>query len=107
MSCLSNPKPRKPISFLGITWYRNPKYGPHDMRLRCVSTHMRGYSDDFKTIAYCKHCHKKSDRHFVQWEDLQKVGFTPTQLRSVLEHSGDDIWFTEEEAFGPDGIKWR
>ena len=83
-SCIKNKQ-----KFLWFSYF-----GSHDYRLTYIGKFM-SCSEDFETTVKCKLCGCKSQRAFVSYNELLRVGFKPEFLDKIVEPFFDSVYEDE------------
>ena len=59
---------------------------PHEWKILEIGVHMAGVSDKFKVERECKHCGKWELQHFVEYEELIRLGYSKEELKEALRN---------------------
>ena len=79
MSCPLRPK--KKYTFL---FWEFDVSQPHEWDILKVGVHIPGTSDRFKVHKKCKHCGKFKKDHFVEHEELLRMGMSKEEIEEAL-----------------------
>lgn len=72
--------PNAPIqSYLGMFTAQR-----HQWDILKIGVHMAGESDTFKIHKHCRHCGKFQVEHFVEHEELIRLGFSLEEIKVAL-----------------------
>jgi len=78
MSCPIRPKVKR--KFLLWTWMKSQD---HEWVVLNIGVHMAHVSNSFKVEKKCRHCNKWQMEHFVEHEELLRLGFTQDDISTA------------------------